>query len=67
MVWHLIRGKILPFISAIIYSEVKGILIRLPHLFLDDLLAVVRYSSTLKASSGISPEKPNMTGSNIKL
>jgi hypothetical protein len=39
---------------------VKKILIRLSHLFLEDLMAVVRLnSSALKAPSVISPKKPN--------
>jgi len=52
--WCLInRETTLPLTLLIIHSEVKRTLKRLPHLFLGDLLAVVRCSSSvLKAPSG---------------
>jgi hypothetical protein len=56
-----LRGQNLPFTHSVINSEVKkDYLIRLPHLFLGDLLAVVRCSLALKA-----PEKHDTTGSNV--
>jgi hypothetical protein len=65
---HLIRGTTLSFTSAVIYSEIKIIFLRLPHLFLEDLLAFVRYrNSALKVASNMAPRKRNMTDSNIWL
>jgi hypothetical protein len=53
MVWCLIRQITLPFTPAVIYSEMKSILKRLPYLFLKDLLAAARCSiSVLETNSG---------------